>query len=91
MRSFVSLSIFAIALASADWKISPTPEKHDTLEIPRFVPEISVIEGHRNYVVKLDCVGCMLAAEGEDGGSYWKAEQNNALVRDLRLSCEMCI
>lgn len=82
MRSFVSLSIFAIAAARADWSISPTPEKHETLEIPRFVPEVSVIEEHRNYVVKLDCVGCPVAAEGKDGGSYWMAEQNNALVRD---------
>jgi hypothetical protein len=77
MRFLTALAAIAVVAASAESDITATPDIHDAEENP----DITVLEDGKNFVVKLDCLGCPFGVKQDNGRVSWpELPQDNALV-----------
>lgn len=89
LLSFLGIAAAFASVTAAQENPSPRPDlKYDETAdwykdhgkpIPDSAPEITVVEEHASYIVKLDCPGCpFLVQEGRNAS--WQ-ERDNSLVR----------
>jgi len=80
MHTFPFLSVLSFGVAgSLASDILSAPETPRALEIPRYIPDISVIEANKSYIVKLECLGCPFAEKTTKNDVFWRSDRKNAL------------
>jgi len=78
MHLFTALAAVAVATVGADISDPGTPD-HSLLDAA--APDIEVVNFNKEYVVKLDCVGCPYARQLDDKKAVWEQPaRENALV-----------
>jgi hypothetical protein len=104
MRSFAafSLSVAAAVASSVNWweyEWSYRPDrtadwyKQRGQPLPEIAPEITTVEEHKSYVVKLECLGCPFRVRkyGETVETWQEPPQDNSLVGcNTYYNCSRC-
>lgn len=86
MRFFAGLAAVVVATVSADISDLGTPD-HSLLDAAApdvensVAPDVEVVDFNKEYVVKLECVGCPYARQVDDNEAVWEqTPRENALV-----------
>jgi hypothetical protein len=77
MRFLAALTAMAVVAARAVSDVTATPDTYDA----DANNDVTALEDGKNYVVKLDCLGCPFAVKQDNGRVSWPEEpHDNALV-----------